>query len=110
VAAPERGQLVWITFTPHAGREQGGRWPALVLTSRAYHQISPYTVACPITSKVRGWGFEVLLPPNLPVSGVILVDQIKNVDRHARKIEPIGHVPEEVLEEVLAKLKALLQL
>jgi antitoxin component of MazEF toxin-antitoxin module len=41
VAAPDRGGLVSLSFTPEAGREQAGRRPAIVLSPRAYHQVTP---------------------------------------------------------------------
>ncbi|MFX9532949.1 type II toxin-antitoxin system PemK/MazF family toxin, partial [Acinetobacter baumannii] len=69
---PDRGDLVWIDFTPQAGHEQAGRRPGLVLSPRAYHNRTPFVVVCPITSKVKGYPFEVALPPGLPVGGVVL--------------------------------------
>jgi len=108
MAAPDRGDLVWLAFSPHAGHEQSGRRPAIVLSPRAYHQKTPFAVVCPITSTVKGYPFEVQLPPESPVSGAVLSDQIKSIDRHARKIEVIGQAPKGVMEEITAKLTALL--
>lgn len=108
MAAPDRGDLVWLDFTPHAGHEQASRRPALVLSPRAYHQKTPLALVCPITSRVRGYPFEVLLPSGLPISGAILADQIKSVDRNARRIEPAGRVPGAVVDEVVSKLGPLL--
>ena len=81
---PDRGDLVWIDFTPQAGHEQAGRRPGLVLSPRAYHNRTPFVVVCPITSKVKGYPFEVALPPGLPVGGVVLADQVKSLDRRVR--------------------------
>lgn len=107
---PDRGSLVWLLFSPHAGREQGGRRPGIVLTPRAYHLLSDLAIVCPITNRERGWPTEVKLPPGLPISGVILVDQIRSIDRQARKLEIIGQAPEVVLDEVNARLAPLLRL
>lgn len=107
---PDRGSLVWLLFSPHAGREQGGRRPGIVLTPRAYHLLSDLAIVCPITNRERGWPTEVKLPPGLPISGVILVDQIRSIDRQARKLEIICQVPEVVLDEVNARLAPLLRL
>ena len=107
---PDRGSLVWLLFSPHAGREQGGRRPGIVLTPRAYHLLSDLAIVCPITNRERGWPTEVKLPPGLPISGVILVDQIRSIDRQARKLEIIGQAPEVVLDEVNARLAPLLHL
>lgn len=107
---PDRGDLVWIDFTPQAGHEQAGRRPGLVLSPRAYHNRTPFVVVCPITSKVKGYPFEVALPPGLPVGGVVLADQVKSLDRRVRQLDPVGSVPEAVLQQVLAKLAPLLSL
>lgn len=107
---PDRGDLVWIDFTPQAGHEQAGRRPGLVLSPRAYHNRTPFVVVCPITSKVKDYPFEVALPPGLPVGGVVLADQVKSLDRRVRQLDPAGSVPEAVLQQVLAKLAPLLSL
>jgi mRNA interferase MazF len=105
---PDRGDLVWVLFSPHAGSEQAGRRPGIVLSPRIFHEYSRLAVVCPITSRERGWQTEVKLPPGLPVSGIILVDNIRSVDRDARKMRVIGRAPETVLEEINARLAPLL--
>src|SRR5271170_2760350 len=110
MTVPRRGSLVWLLFSPQAGSEQAGRRPGIVLTPAAYHQRSRLAIVCPITSRERGWPTEVKLPAGLPVSGVILVDHIRAVDREARKLQIIGQAPEEVLEEIAARLAPLLSL
>jgi len=107
---PDRGSLVWLEFTPHAGREQAGRRPAIVLTTRAYHERSPLAVVCPITSTERGWPMEVKLPDGLAVSGVVLVDQIRSVDREARFLKIAGEAPRDVLDAIDARLAPFLSL
>lgn len=107
---PDRGDLVWIDFTPQAGHEQAGRRPGLVLSPRAYHNRTPFVVVCPITSKVKGYPLEVALPPGLAIGGVVLADQVKSLDRRVRQLDPAGSVPEAVLQQVLAKLAPLLSL
>lgn len=110
MTAPDRGDLVWLDFSPHAGHEQAERRPAIVLSPRAYHQKTPYVVVCPITSRIKGYPFEVVLPPGLPVTGAVLADQLKSFDRHARRIEKAGHVPPEVMSAIDHRLRALLSL
>lgn len=109
MTAPERGDLVWLDFDPQAGHEQAGRRPALVLSPRAYHQVTPFAIVCPVTSRAKGYGFEVPLPEGLPIKGVVLADQIKNVDRRIRRIEPIARAPADFVDDVLARLHTLLQ-
>jgi mRNA interferase MazF len=107
---PDRGDLVWMLFSPHAGSEQGGRRPGIVLSPRAFHEHSRLAIVCPITSRERGWQTEVKLPPGLPISGVILVDNVRSMDREARKLEIIGQAPDSVLAEINARLAPLLGL
>jgi len=107
---PDRGDLIWLLFSPHAGSEQAGRRPGIVLSPRIYHEHSSLAIVCPITSRERGRLTEVKLPPGLAVSGVVLVDYVRSVDREARKLEIIGQVPQTVLDEINARLAPLLSL
>ena len=74
---PDSGDIVWITFNPQAGHEQAGRRPALVLSPAAYNGKVGLAILCPITSQVKGYPFEVLIPDGLEISGAILSDQVK---------------------------------
>jgi len=105
---PDAGDLIWLTFDPQAGREQAGRRPALVLSPRLYNEKSGLALVCPVTSRVKGYPFEVALPEGLPIGGVILADHLKSVDWKERHAESAGHVPQEVLDEVLSRLSPLL--
>ncbi len=99
---PKRGDVVWLTFDPQAGHEQFGRRPAFVLSPEAYNRKTGLFLACPVTSRIKGYPFEVALPMGLPVSGVILADQIKSLDWKARKAEFAAQTPDAVIEDVLA--------
>ncbi len=68
------------------------------------------TVVCPISSRERGWPTEVKLPSESPVSGVVLIDQIRSVDRTVRYMEVIGQAPQSVLDEIGGKLAPFLSL
>jgi mRNA interferase MazF len=105
---PARGDLAWLIFTPQLGREQVGHRPALVLSPRIYHERSGLAVVCPITSNMQPWPWKVLLPDELPVSGAVLVDQVRSIDRGGRKLRVVGRAPEAVVLDVQAKLAALL--
>ncbi len=105
----DRGDIVWVVFNPQAGHEQAGRRPAVVLSPATYNSKTSLALLCPITSQSKGYPFEVLLPPGLPVSGVILADQVKSQDWRARQAEVIGRLPTATLQEVLQKLAVLLQ-
>ena len=105
---PDVGDLIWMTFTPQAGREQAGRRPALVLSPRAYNAKVGLCLVCPVTHHAKGYAFEVPLPAGLPIQGVILADHIKSADWQQRGSDLIASVPPDVLEEVRAKLIPLL--
>lgn len=105
---PKRGDVVWITFTPQAGHEQAGRRPALVLSPAAYNEKVGLAILCPVTSQVKGYPFEVAIPDGLEVSGVILSDQVKNLDWRARQAELACKLPVGTVAEVLQKLSTLL--
>ena len=105
---PERGDIVWITLNPQAGHEQAGRRPALVLSPKIYNIKSRLAILCPITNQVKGYPFEVPVPDNLPVKGVILADQVKSLDWQIREATLICKLPEETVIDVLQKLETLL--
>jgi mRNA interferase MazF len=105
---PDAGDFVWLTFDPQAGREQAGRRPALVLSPKMYHVRSGLALACPITNQAKGYPFEVAVPSGSGTTGVILADHLKSVDWKARHAERLGRCTNEVMEEVRAKLAALL--
>ncbi len=105
---PKRGEVVWLKFSPQAGHEQAGFRPALTLTPENYNRKTGLAVFCPITSQVKGYPFEVLIPSGLKISGVILSDQIRNLDWQVRGSKFFCKVPESTFLEVLNKLGSLL--
>ena len=104
---PGRGDLVWLQFNPQAGHEQAGRRPALVISPVPYNRRVGLALCCPITSQVKGYPFEVLLPKGLGVEGAILSDQMKSLDWRVRNAKRIGRIPSEVLLETVGKILAL---
>jgi len=104
---PERGDLVWLPFNPQAGHEQAGKRPALVVSPRSYNRRVGLALFCPITSQVKGYPFEVVLPEGLGVEGAVLSDQLKSLDWRARKVKRIARLPTEVMDEAVGKILAL---
>jgi mRNA interferase MazF len=105
---PERGDAVWISLNPQAGHEQAGRRPAVVLSPAAYNGRVGLALLCPITNQVKSYPFEVGLPPGLPVTGVVLADQVRSLDWRARRAELICSLPGDTVSAVLARLATLL--
>lgn len=107
---PDAGDLVWLTFDPQAGHEQRGRRPALIVSARTYNAKARLAVACPITSHIKGYPFEVPLKPGGKIEGVVLSDHVKNLDWEARRAVFESKVEAAVLTEVRERLRALLGL
>ena len=105
---PERGDIVWLEFNPQAGHEQAGRRPSLVISPKAYNKKVGLALFCPITTQIKGYPFEVVLPEGHKVSGAILSDQVKSLDWRARHAELICTLPAETISEALQKLATLL--
>jgi len=106
---PERGDVVWISLSPQSDRWRTGRRPAVVLSPQAYNSKVGLAVLCPITSQIKGYPFEVLIPPGLPIKGAILSDQVESLDWRTRRAERVCSLPPAILDEVLGKLQVLLE-
>ena len=103
---PDRGDIVWIDFDPQTGREQAKHSPALVLSPKRYNQKTSLCVLCPMTGRIKGYPFEVVVsndPPN-----AVLADQIKSLDWRTRRAKYKGTVSENQLTDVLDKITALI--
>ncbi len=101
---PEAGDVVWLDFDPQAGHEQAGHRPALVISPAIYNGKIGLMVCCPMTTKIKGYPFEVLVGEG----SAVLADQIKSLDWKNRGAVKKGRVPDSVLAEVRAKAKALI--
>lgn len=107
---PQRGDLIWLDFDPQAGHEQAGRRPAIVLSEHEFNEVTGFAVVCPITSQVKDYPFEVKLPEALPISGVVLTDQLKSLDVRQRRIQIVSHVEteSEFMKSVLRNVRSIL--
>lgn len=105
---PAAGDIVWLTFSPQAGREQAGRRPAIVLSPQSYNEKTGLALFCPITSRVKGYPFEVILPPSSRVKGAILSDHVRNLDWRVRRARFEMKAPRQSVAEVRAKIAVLL--
>ncbi len=104
---PDRGDIVWLTFDPQAGHEQAGRRPALVISPEAYNRKLGLALFCPITSRKKGYPFEVEMSGG-DITGVALADQIRNLDWKARRTEFAEKTDPKIVADVRAKLKTLI--
>ena len=106
---PDKGDIVWFQFNPQAGHEQSDHRPALVVSPKAYNQKAGLALFCPITSQVKGYPFEVVLPREGKISGAVLSDKIKSLDWRVRKAKSISKASRDVIGEVLAKIRTLIE-
>jgi len=107
---PDCGDIIWLDFLQTVGNEQAGRRPALVLSPRAFNELTGRCIACPITSHDRDWSFHVSIPGGHEVSGVVQADQVRSASWEDRGSRYACEAPAGVLDDVRAKLKALLRL
>ncbi len=103
---PKRGDIVWTNFDPAAGHEQMGKRPAIVLSPTPFNKKIKLAMVAPITSRVRGHGFEVALNGK-KVKGVILCQQIKMIDFSASGVQFAEKALAAVTSDVLAKVRAI---
>jgi len=107
---PELGAFGWLIFDPQAGREQSGRRPAIVLSQTRYNEKTGLAVFCPMTSKIKGYPFELVVPEGLPVGGVVLCDHIRSLDWKERQWKPICKARPGFLQEVMSRTVTLFDL
>ncbi len=113
---PERGDFIYLDFSPQAGSEQAGRRPALVLSPLAYNVATGLVFVWPVTNQIKGGAFEVLIPPGAPgapgsrVTGAVLSDHLRSVDWIARNADFHSAAPKDLVLEVLARIEAILRI
>jgi len=105
----DAGEVYWVDLDPVVGTEQSGRRPVLVLSDLRLHAISLRSLVCPITSNRKPWPAKVLIPEGCVVSGAILIDQVRMIDRRARSLRYVGRLPESVVELAVEALNAFLK-
>lgn len=105
---PERGDIIQLELNPRTGSEQAGYRPAIMISPLAYNRISKIVLVCPITSRKKGWPFEVELPAQMQTYGIVLVGQLRAVDCSARKAVFVEKAHSELIDEVLVRLEPLL--
>jgi len=104
---PDAGDIVWLQFNPQAGHEQSGHRPALVLSPAAYNGAIGLMLCCPMTSKIKGYPFEVAIAGEDGTSAA-LADQVKSLDWRVRKATFKGKATPRALAEVRRKATLLI--
>lgn len=104
---PDKGDLIFLNFSPQTGHEQKGYRPAIVLSPKLFNN-GTFVIVCPITSQIKGYPFEVKLPEGLEIHGAILTDQLRSLDWRSRNIKVVCKAPEEIVQECLDKISTYL--
>jgi mRNA interferase MazF len=108
--APDKGDYVHVDFDPQTGHEQAGSRFGLVLSPVDFNRVTGFAWVAPITSQVKGYPFEVNIPPGERCNGVVLVDQTKSLDWKARHLVVKGKASTSVVEDACALVAAILDL
>ncbi|MFH7825476.1 type II toxin-antitoxin system PemK/MazF family toxin [Kluyvera chengduensis] len=108
----DRGEIWLVSLDPIAGHEQSGRRPVLVVSPASFNQLTRLPVVVPVTNGgnfARAAGFAVSLDgAGTKTTGVIRCDQPRTIDMEARNGKRLEQVPEVIVNEVLARLEAIL--
>ncbi len=104
---PEKGDLVYLNFSPQAGSEQAGHRPAIVLSPELFNSWK-FAIVCPITNQSKNYPFEVPIPRGLAISGVILTDQVRSIDWRVRGAVVKDHVPDIITTKCLQLINTFL--
>lgn len=102
----ERGDIVWVDFSPTKGHEQSGLRPAIILSKLEYNTFAGMVLVCPVTTKNKGYSFEVPIG-KLKEKSFALSDQLRTFDIRERIIKKIGKINESEINEILARAATL---
>jgi len=112
---PDRGDFIHMNFSPSAGHEMADRHYALVLSTASFSRATGFALVCPVTSSARPWPFHVTVPKGIlpakqgqPVESQIVTDQARSIDCREREVEFVCKAPEEILDDALAHVRAII--
>ena len=109
----KRGDIWLVGLDPSEGHEQKGRRPVLIVSPDAFNRVTGVPVVLPITSGgsfARTAGFAVpLAGAGTQTTGVVRCDQPRALDLAARGAKRLESVPDEIMDEVLARLAPIFE-
>ena len=98
---PAHGDIVLLEFDPQVGQKQKGKRPALIVSNDTFNRFTKMAMACPITNSHKDFPLHVQLDTRTKTTGVVMCEQVKALDVHARNITYCEQIPEDILEEVV---------
>lgn len=102
---PKQGDIVMLNFSPQSGHEQRGNRPAVVVSNEAFHQYTGLAIFCPITNQLKDYPLHVRLDERTATTGEILCEHVKSLDYNARNIAYREKLPDDLLEQVLDRIR-----
>ncbi len=103
---PKRGDIIVTDLSPTSGREQNGLRPCVVLSHEEFNHALRMVFICPITTRVRGSVFEIILDAK-KTKGVVLANQSKTIDLLSRKYKVVDGVSEATILQIIEKLELI---
>ena len=109
---PNRGEIVHLEFDPASGREMKGPHFGLVLSAKLFNS-QGLAMVCPISqgaaASQRTYGTVVtLMGIGIDTQGAVHCHQLKALDWRERKAKFKETVPQSLLDEVSARVSAIL--
>lgn len=107
--APAQGQVLTLSLDPTLGHEQKGYRLVLVVSASMFNKYTGFCWVVPITTPQKGLPNEIRLPEGLPTHGTLLLSQLRSIDWRARPFSVSCCVPQDFLEDILARLAAVME-
>jgi mRNA interferase ChpB len=107
----KRGDIYLVSLDPTEGREQRGNRPVLIVSPTEFNKVTKLPIICPITNGgefARRLGFAVPLI-GMKTNGLVRCDQPRVLDLTIRNGCKVDTLPQQILEEVLAKVATLFE-
>ncbi len=107
---PEQGDIITLEFDPHAGHEQKGKRPAMVVSNSTFNKFTKMAMVCPITNTNRNFPLHIVLDDRTATTGVVMCEQVKTLDLSARKAAFKERSPQDIIEEVVDIIYGFIEL
>jgi mRNA interferase MazF len=105
---PQRGDIILLDEEQKETSNKTNRIPGLVISPKEYNAKTGMVIFCLISGRIENYPFEVKIPENPKISGVVLSDRIRTLDWRPRNTEYLIKLPNEVFKKVIMKFKILL--
>ena len=105
---PGQGQVLKLDLDPTLGHEQKGYRPVLAVSASLFNRHTGFCWVVPVTTPLKGLPNEIRLPEGLPVHGALLLSQLRSIDWRACPFSVACSVPQDFLEDILARLSSVL--